>query len=171
RIPQDTGDFRLISRRALEVLNAMPESHRFVRGMVSWVGFRQVPLLYERQPRLTGRSGYPLRKMIRLALDAITGFSTRPLRIASLFGLLFGALGGIGVVVSVAAWLSGATVPGWTSVMVVMLALGGIQLAVLGILGEYLGRLYLEAKRRPLFVIDEIHTRNAAHAARRASSG
>jgi polyisoprenyl-phosphate glycosyltransferase len=159
RIPQDTGDFRLISRRVVDVLNSMPESHRFIRGMVSWVGFKQVPLPYERKPRFAGRSSYPVRKMVRLALDALTGFSIRPLRIASVLGILFALLGGIGIVTSLVGWLTGNTVPGWTSVMVVMLALGGIQLAVLGIVGEYLGRLYIEAKRRPLYVIDEICTR------------
>jgi polyisoprenyl-phosphate glycosyltransferase len=171
RIPQDTGDFRLMSRRALEVLNAMPESHRFVRGMVSWVGFKQVALEYERQPRHVGSTGYPLRKMIRLALDAITGFSTRPLRIASLLGMVFGALGGIGILYSLGSWISGNVVPGWTSVMVAVLTVGGIQLVVLGIIGEYLGRLYLEAKRRPLFIIEEVRTRDAIAAPRRAAAG
>jgi dolichol-phosphate mannosyltransferase len=172
RIPQDTGDFRLVSRRALDVLNSMPEAHRFVRGMVSWLGFGQVALQYERQARHAGESGYPLRKMIRLGLDAITGFSTRPLRIASLLGLLFGALGCVGIIYSLVAWAAGATVAGWTSVMVALLTLGGIQLAVLGIIGEYLGRLYLEAKRRPLYVIDDIRSRDsAASAGRRTSNG
>jgi polyisoprenyl-phosphate glycosyltransferase len=171
RIPQDTGDFRLMSRRALEVLNAMPESQRFIRGMVSWVGFKQVPLHYERQPRAAGSSGYPLRKMVRLALDAITGFSTRPLRIASFLGLAFGVLGGIGIIISIVSWITGTTVPGWTSVMVVVLALGGIQLAVLGIIGEYLGRLYIEAKRRPLYVIDEVRTRGTVAAIRHGTGG
>jgi dolichol-phosphate mannosyltransferase len=159
RIPQDTGDFRLMSKRVLDVLNGMPETHRFVRGMVSWVGFRQVPVLYERQPRVAGSSNYPLRKMLRLAFDAITGFSTRPLRLASLLGLAFGCLGAIGVLLSIVAWAMGTTIPGWTSVVVILLTLGGIQLAVLGIIGEYLGRLYIEVKRRPLFVIDEIRGR------------
>jgi glycosyltransferase involved in cell wall biosynthesis len=160
RIPQDAGDFRLISRRVLEVLKDMPESHRYVRGMVSWVGFRQVAIPYQRQPRTSGTSGYPLRKMLRLAFDAITGFSTRPLRLASLLGVAFGCLGALGVVVTISAWAMGATVPGWASVVVILLTLGGIQLAVLGIIGEYLGRLYVEVKRRPLYVIDEIRTRH-----------
>lgn len=159
RIPQDAGDFRLISRRVLEVLKDMPESHRYVRGMVSWVGFRQVAIPYQRQPRTSGTSGYPLRKMLRLAFDAITGFSTRPLRLASLLGVAFGCLGAIGVLATISAWAMGATVPGWASVVVILLTLGGIQLAVLGIIGEYLGRLYVEVKRRPLYVIDEIRMR------------
>lgn len=155
-IPRDTGDFRLMSRRVVDALNRMPESQRFVRGMVSWVGFRQVPIPYERDARTTGASNYPLRKMVRLALDAITGFSTRPLRLASILGLIFAGLGLIGIVISVGGWLAGSTVPGWTSAMVVALALGGIQLVVLGIIGEYLGRLYLETKRRPLYIVEEV---------------
>jgi dolichol-phosphate mannosyltransferase len=157
-IPPDSGDFRLVSRRALAVLNGMPERQRFVRGMIGWIGFRQVALPYERQARTTGRSSYPLRTMIRLALDAITGFSTRPLRLASLLGLFMAALGGIGIVITVGAWIGGRTVAGWASVMVVLLSLGGIQLIVLGIIGEYLGRLYMESKQRPLYVVDEIRS-------------
>jgi dolichol-phosphate mannosyltransferase len=159
QIPRDTGDFRLMSRRVLEVLKGMPESHRFMRGMVSWVGFRQVAVPYQREVRVAGSSSYPLRKMLRLAFDAITGFSTRPLRLASLLGLVFGLLGVLGVAVTLVAWAMDVTVPGWASVMVVVLTLGGIQLAVLGIIGEYLGRLYIEVKRRPLFIIDEIRAR------------
>ena len=160
RIPVDTGDFRLMSRRAVDVLNSMPEAHRFIRGMVGWLGFKQVPLAYDRQPRRAGTTNYPLRRMIRLAIDAITGFSIRPLRIASMLGILFALLGLAGVLFSVWGWFFGRTVPGWTSVMVVLLTIGGIQLTVLGIIGEYLGRLYIESKRRPLFVIDEIRRRS-----------
>jgi dolichol-phosphate mannosyltransferase len=155
-IPIDAGDFRLMSTRVVAILNAMPEQHRFIRGMVSWIGFRQVPLTYVREARNAGQSGYPLRKMLRLAMDAITGFSTRPLRIASLLGISFAAFGLVGVLATITSWFLGATIPGWASFMVVMLVLGGVQLAVVGILGEYVGRLYLEVKRRPLYVIDEI---------------
>jgi polyisoprenyl-phosphate glycosyltransferase len=162
-IPMDTGDFRLMSRRVLAVLNSMPEEHRFVRGMVSWIGFRQVPIDYARDPRTQGSSSYPLRKMLGLAMDAVTSFSTRPLRLASLFGLSFSLLGLIGVCWSIGAWLAGAALPGWTSVMVVVLVLGGVQLAVIGILGEYIGRIYMEVKRRPLYVIEEVF-RAAPHA-------
>jgi len=170
RIPVDTGDFRLMSRRAVDVLNSMPETHRFIRGMVGWLGFKQVPLEYDREPRKAGTSNYPLRRMIRLALDAITSFSIRPLRIASMLGILFALLGLAGVVFSVSGWFFGRTLPGWTSVMVVILTLGGIQLTVLGIIGEYLGRLYIESKRRPLYVIDEIRTRDRAPNASPASA-
>ena len=156
RIPKDTGDFRLMSRRVVEQLNAMPECQRFVRGMISWIGFEQVSVSYERQPRVAGKSGYPLRRMVRLALDAITSFSIRPLRIASLLGLAFAGMGALGAVGAVVSWLVGETIPGWTSVMVVILTIGGIQLTVLGIIGEYLGRLYVESKRRPLYLIEDI---------------
>lgn len=170
-IPRDSGDFRLMSRRTLEVLNGMPERQRFVRGMVSWIGFRQTALPYERQPRNAGTSHYPLRRMIRLAFDAITSFSTRPLRIASLLGLMFAVMGCAGITISLVSWANGSTIPGWTSVMVVVLALGGIQLTVLGIMGEYLGRLYLEAKQRPLYVIDQIHRRGAQADAQLTAAG
>lgn len=164
-IPMDAGDFRLMSARIVAILNSMPEQHRFIRGMVSWIGFRQVPLIYVREARNAGQSGYPLRKMLRLAMDAITGFSTRPLRIASLLGISFAVLGLLGVLATIASWSMGATVPGWASFMVVMLVLGGVQLAVIGILGEYVGRLYLEVKRRPLYLIDEIRGTALTHAA------
>ena len=155
-IPIDTGDFRLLTRRALDVLNAMPEHHRFVRGMVSWIGFRQVPIHYDRDPRRAGATGYSLAKMVRLAVDGITGFSVRPLRLASYFGAAFGLLAMITLVYVMASWASGDVVAGWTSLMVVVLILGSIQLFVIGLMGEYLGRLYVEAKRRPLYVIADV---------------
>ena len=155
-IPVDAGDFRLISRRVVELLADMPEQHRFLRGMVSWVGLKQVPVHYERATRTHGQTNYPFGRMFRLAVDAVTSFSTRPLRMASMIGLGFGTLGLVGVVYALVGWAMGQTVPGWTSVMVVVLMLGGIQLFVVGILGEYLGRLYIEAKRRPLYIVDQI---------------
>ncbi|MBK8480271.1 MAG: glycosyltransferase family 2 protein [Proteobacteria bacterium] len=155
-IPLDTGDFRLISRRALEALLAMPEQHRFVRGMVSWIGFHQTPLLYDRAERFSGVTKYPLSKMVRFALDAITGFSIRPLRLASYFGLLLAVPAFLLLVYTLYSWLAGHTVQGWTSLMVVVLFLGSAQMIVLGVFGEYVGRLYMEAKRRPLFVIRAI---------------
>lgn len=155
-IPVDTGDFRLMTRRALDVLNAMPEHHRFIRGMVAWIGLRQEAFLYERSPRFSGTTNYPLKKMVRFALDAITGFSTQPLRLASYLGFAVALLGLLLLVYTLIGWLAGKTVEGWTSLMVVVTALTSAQLFVLGILGEYIGRLYVEAKRRPLFVIDEV---------------
>jgi dolichol-phosphate mannosyltransferase len=155
-IPRDTGDFRLVSRRALDVLLVMPEQHRFVRGMVSWIGFRQVPLRYVRDPRATGETKYPLRRMLRFAADAITSFSVRPLRLSAYAGALC-AFASLGLLLfTVVAWRNDRTVRGWASLMCVVLLLGAVQLLVLGMIGEYLGRLFLEAKRRPLFVVDEV---------------
>jgi glycosyltransferase involved in cell wall biosynthesis len=155
-IPPDTGDFRLLSAHVVQVLNRMPEQHRFVRGMVSWAGFKQVALPYVRCARAGGTSNYSFGTMLRLALDAITGFSIRPLRIASVIGLVSAFLGLVGVVLTLIDWLGGKTVQGWASVMVVILVLGGLQLVMIGILGEYLGRLYIEAKRRPLYIVSDI---------------
>jgi glycosyltransferase involved in cell wall biosynthesis len=158
RIPVDTGDFRLMSRKALAHLNAMPEQFRFVRGMVAWIGLKQAPLPYKRAARFAGETKYPLRRMLRFAVDAITSFSVRPLRFASHIGIAFGFLGLISLGCILIFWLRGDVVPGWTSLAALILILGSIQLTVLGILGEYLGRMYIEAKRRPLFIIDEIAT-------------
>ena len=124
--------------------------------MVSWIGMRQVAVRYDRDARGGGQTNYQFGRMLRLAIDAITSFSTRPLHIASLAGLGFGFLGFLGVAYAVVGWAIGQTAPGWTSVIVVVMTLGGIQLFVVGILGEYLGRIYIEAKRRPLFIIDQV---------------
>jgi dolichol-phosphate mannosyltransferase len=155
-LPLDTGDFRLMNRRTVAVLNNMPEQHRFIRGMVAWIGLRQVPLLYDRDPRCAGETHYPLHRMIRLAFDAITGFSVMPLRLASLAGACVGVIGLLLLSYTLVGWLTGRVTQGWTSLMSLMLILGGAQLLLLGIFGEYLGRLYIEAKRRPLFVVDRV---------------
>ncbi len=155
-IPLDTGDFRLISRRALNILNAMPEQHRFIRGMVSWIGFRQEALPYDRAARFAGETKYPFSKMLRFAVDAITSFSVKPLRVASWLGVGAGFGGLAAIVYVLAAWLSGYAVSGWTSLMVITLILGSSQLLVAGVMGEYLGRLYLESKGRPLFIIESV---------------
>ena len=155
-IPLDTGDFRLMSRRALDALLAMPEQHRFVRGMVSWIGFPQKALLYDREERFAGTTKYPLKKMIRFAIDAITGFSIQPLRFASQIGLILAALGALIIAYVTVGWLSGEAVAGWTSLMAVIVVLGSVQMFVLGVIGEYLGRLYMQSKRRPLFLIQDV---------------
>lgn len=155
-IPLDTGDFRLMSRRALDTFLSMPEQARFIRGMVAWIGFRQVPLPYDRAERHAGETHYPFAKMLRLAFDAVTGFSTAPLRLASQLGL---ALTGFSLLIAVyigIAWISGHTVAGWTSLMLVVIGLGAAQMFVLGLLGEYVGRLYVEAKRRPLYIVADV---------------
>ncbi len=155
-IPRDAGDFRLMSRRALDVLLEMPERHRFVRGMVSWIGFRQVPLPYDRHARFAGQTKYPLRKMVRFALDAITAFSTKPLALASWAGIGMGFLSCALLVYSLASWLRGDAVVGWTSLMAAVTLLGSVQLIVLGVIGEYIGRMYEQVKGRPLFIIERV---------------
>lgn len=155
-IPLDTGDFRLMSRRALDILNAMPERNRFIRGMVSWIGLRQVPIFYSRHPRFAGSTSYPFGKMFLLAIDAITGFSVVPLRLAAFGGVALGVLGVLSLLWVIVDWAMGNVVRGWTSVMSIVLIIGSVQLLVLGIFGEYLGRMFFEVKRRPLFIIDEV---------------
>lgn len=159
-VPLDAGDFRLMNRRALDVLNQMPEQHRFVRGLVAWIGLRQIPFPYDRAARVAGETGYPFVKMVRFAMDAITSFSVLPLRLASLFGVFIGVLGILGLAYTLGSWAFGFVVQGWTSVATIVLIIGGVQLILLGVFGEYLGRLYLEAKRRPLYVIDTVLARN-----------
>ena len=155
-IAADAGDFRLIGRRALDHLNAMPERFRFIRGMVSWIGLKQVAFPYKRDARFSGTTHYPLRKMVILALDAMTSFSVVPLRFASYLGVAFGLLGLLMTVYALYSWVAGDVVPGWTSLASIVLVLGSVQLFVLGIFGEYLGRMYMETKRRPLYFVNEI---------------
>ena len=155
-IPLDTGDFRLMTRRALDAFLSLPEQARFIRGMVAWIGFKQVPFPYDRHERHVGESKYPLAKMIRFALDAITGFSTAPLRFASHVGLLLTAASALLVLYILIGWLFGAAIPGWTSLMLVVVVLGAVQMFVLGMIGEYLGRLYVESKRRPLYLVADV---------------
>ena len=155
-IPRDTGDFRLMSRRVLQVLLSMPEMHRFTRGMVSWIGFHQVPLLYDRQSRFAGETKYPIRKMVRFALDAITAFSIKPLLLTSLVGLLTALFALVLGACSVYAYIRGSTITGWTSLMAVITLMSSVQLIVLGVFGEDIGRLYEQSKCRPLFVIEQV---------------
>lgn len=155
-IPLDTGDFRLMTRRALDALLALPEQARFIRGMVAWVGFRQVPFAYDRAERHAGETNYPLGKMVRLALDAVTGFSTAPLRWASHLSVVLAACSMLLLVYIGWGYFVGDHVQGWTSTMLVVVVLSSIQMFVLGMIGEYLGRLYIEAKRRPLYLIADV---------------
>ncbi|MDB5686616.1 MAG: glycosyltransferase, partial [Rhizorhabdus sp.] len=155
-IPLDTGDFRLMTRRALNTILAMPESNRFVRGMVSWAGFTQVAFVYNRNERHAGETKYPLSKMLKLTFDALTGFSIAPLRMASLIGVALGGLAFVMIAYTIQRWFAGEVIPGWTSLMCVVVMLGSIQLTIIGIFGEYLGRIYIETKGRPLFVIRNV---------------
>jgi dolichol-phosphate mannosyltransferase len=154
-IPRDTGDFRLVSRKALDAVLSMPERSRFVRGMFAWAGFRQIGIEYARAPRELGETKYPLRKMVRFAVDAMTAFSTKPLKFAtrmSFASLGFSALMMVYVIYSLLVY---QTAPGWASVVLVISLFSGVQLLTLGILGEYVGRLYVEAKNRPLYFVSE----------------
>jgi len=164
-MPVDSGDFRLMTRRVVDILKRMPEQHRFIRGLVSWIGFHQVALAYDRAPRTSGKSHYSFARMIGLAFDALTSFSIVPLRLASYLGLLVGVLGILMLGYSLGSWALGHVVEGWTSLLTVILILGSTQLILFGLLGEYVGRLYLESKRRPLFVIDQVLTQNASTSA------
>lgn len=154
-IPEDTGDFRLIDRKAVNVLNRMREHHRFIRGMSVWVGFRQTGVKYKRAARFAGATKYPLRKMLRFASDAITGFSYFPLQLATYMGFIAAGISilAIPVVIAVRLWGSSEPLLGQATTLIVVLFLGGVQLISLGILGEYIGRLYEEAKGRPLYVV------------------
>ena len=155
-IPLDAGDFRLMSRRALDALLAMPEQARFIRGMVAWIGFKQVPFPYDRAERFAGATKYPLKKMMRFAFDALTGFSSAPLKLASHAGLWL-SFGSVLLILYIAyAWAAGRNIQGWTSLMLVVVVLGAIQMFVLALMGEYIGRLYNEAKRRPLYIVQEV---------------
>lgn len=155
-IPRDTGDFRLITRRTADRLNAMPESDRFIRGMVAWLGGRQAEILYDRDPRYAGVSHYTLGRMVRLAVAGITGFSTLPLRLASFLAGL-GVLMALSIgVYAIAAYLLGSVQVGWTSLALLIVCFSTAQLACLAVLGSYLGRTYMQVKGRPLFLIDEI---------------
>lgn len=155
-IPPDTGDYRLMDRRVVDQINALPERSRFLRGLVCWVGFKRTGLLYDRAERFAGTSKYPLRKMLRLAIDGITSFSTLPLRLSFTMGLVATMVAFvIGVWGVVEKFIHPVTTsPGWTSLIVAIVFLGGIQLITIGILGEYIGRIYDEVKQRPLYIED-----------------
>lgn len=157
RIPVDAGDFRLMDRRAVNALLAMPERQRLLRAMSSWIGFRQVPLEYERAARFAGTTKYPLGKMINLALDGIVSFSTVPLRLVTLCGFVAAAASFLGILYSVAVRLfTHEWVRGWFTLFIGILLLGAMQMISLGIVGEYIGRIYTEVKQRPLFLIGEL---------------
>jgi dolichol-phosphate mannosyltransferase len=160
-IPTDTGDFRLMSRRAILALSGLREANRFVRGLVAWIGFRQTAVYYDRKARFAGDTHYPLHKMLRFASDGIVSFSTLPLRIATLLGVMSGVIAaGVAVWVVIAVFSGAFVVPGWATLMLAVSLASSAQLLMIGILGEYLGRVYDEVKRRPLYLVDD--TRNLA---------
>lgn len=155
-IPVDTGDFRLMSRRVLDELLKLPEQHRFLRGLVAWLGFRQVPIDYVREARFAGETKYPLKRMLRFAFDAIAGFSSAPLRLSIWFAGLSMAIALLVGLYVLASWLFFDTARGWASLTLVIAFFSAVQLFCLGMLGEYVGRIYGEAKGRPLYVLREI---------------
>jgi glycosyltransferase involved in cell wall biosynthesis len=171
-LPVDSGDFRLMDRRALEALLAMPERSRFLRGMTVWIGFTQTAVPYQRAARTAGETKFSLRKMLRFSFDAISSFSYFPLQLATVLGFIISAFAFLAIPLTVVARLRGIFVPGISSTLVVVLLLGGIQLITLGVVGEYVGRIYDEVKRRPLYVVrdtvnvdrDEVGPRSTARA-------
>jgi dolichol-phosphate mannosyltransferase len=157
RIPRAAGDFRLIGRKALNALLSMPERHRLLRGMCSWVGYSQYAFPYRRAPRMAGATKYSLRRMLALAMDGIVSFSTIPLKVVTLLGFSSAALACIGMIYTLAVRLfTHAWVRGWATIWIGILFLGGIQMIGIGVLGEYIGRIYTEITHRPLFLIDEL---------------
>ncbi|MCB0834509.1 MAG: glycosyltransferase family 2 protein [Bacteroidetes bacterium] len=155
-IPLDTGDFCLMDKVVVQHLNSMPERNRFVRGLRSWVGFRQVGIPYERDRRRAGEVKYTLPKLIKLAIDGLFSFSQFPLRLTTLFGLIVSSLSFVGGLIAVVLKYTDIYTPrGWTSTLVIVFFLGGIQLIAIGIIGEYVGRIYDEVKQRPQYVVEE----------------
>ena len=154
-LTENSGDFRLIDRRALDALLSMRERNRYLRGMTVWVGFTQSAVPYKRDPRYAGETKYPLRKMLRFALDAIASFSHAPLQAATVIGFWCAMLAFLGIPVAVAMRVFGQFVPGVTTTVIAVLLLGGIQLMAIGVIGEYVGRIYDEVKRRPLYLVKE----------------
>ena len=159
-IPADTGDFRLMDRKIVGALRQMRESHRFIRGMVSWVGGRQVAVLYDRQPRFAGKTKYPLRRMVSFALDAITSFSVVPLRWVTYLALLIIVLAVLATLTVFVVKLTHPDyfIPGFAATMLTIIFFGGVQLLALGVIGEYLGRMYESVKSRPIYLIEGIYT-------------
>lgn len=155
-IPRDTGDFRLVDRQVVNALVAMREQHRFMRGLSVWVGFRQEAVQYERHERFAGETKYPFRKMLKFSLDAITSFSHVPLQLATTFGFILAGISLIGIIVAIILRLFTDAIVGQASTLILVLFLGGIQLIFLGIIGEYLGRIYDEVRSRPLYIVREL---------------
>ncbi|KRF55609.1 glycosyltransferase family 2 protein [Priestia megaterium] len=155
-IPLDTGDFRLLDRKVCNQMNSIQEKNRFVRGLVSWVGFKQIAVEYERDERLAGESKYPLKKMLKLSMDGITSFSYKPLKLASYAGVTLSGIGFIYLLVVMYLKLfTDSTITGWSSLIVIQLFFSGIILIILGMIGEYIGRIYDETKNRPLYIVRE----------------
>ncbi len=158
-IPRNTGDFRLIDKKVSIVINSMKEHDRFLRGMVSWVGFRQTGVQFDRDARHSGTTNYPFKKMIKLAADGIFGFSTYPLRFIAKIGYFISFWAFVGIIYAIAYKIifPENTVEGWTFIVISILLIGGIQLITLGIIGSYIGRIYAESQDRPLYIVDKVY--------------
>lgn len=167
-IPSDTGDFRLMDRKVAEALRGMRERHRFIRGMVSWVGGRQEPVVYDRKPRFAGETKYPLRKMISFAIDAITSFSVVPLRLVTYLALFILALAVVMTLVVFGVKLANPNyfIPGYASLILLIMFFGGVQLLALGVIGEYLGRMFESIKARPIYIVDQVYQQGTSVAPR-----
>jgi dolichol-phosphate mannosyltransferase len=167
-IPVDTGDFRIISRKVVDALKSMPEQNKFIRGQISWIGYRQTYVEYDRAERAGGETGYTYRKMIRLALDGITGFSDAPLKAATISGFVVSAVAFMVMLYTLfARFVTGDYEPGWASLMISILFLGGVQLIAVGIIGEYIARLSANVRQRPLYIISDTNiTREEPHTAK-----
>lgn len=155
-IPRDVGDFRLMDRRVVDALVSMREHHRFMRGLSAWVGFRQEAVPYDRQERFAGKTKYPLKRMIHFSLDAITSFSHLPLQLATTFGFILASISLVGIIVAAFLRLFVGAIVGQASTLILVLFLGGVQLIFLGIIGEYLGRIYDEVRARPLYIVHHV---------------
>ncbi|MDR7002116.1 glycosyltransferase family 2 protein [Neobacillus niacini] len=161
-IPLDTGDFRLLDRKVCDQMNNLQEKNRFVRGLVSWVGFKQIAVEYERDERLAGESKYPLKKMLKLSMDGITSFSYKPLKLASYAGGVLSLIGFFYLfVVLYLKIFTNTTITGWSSIIVIQLLFNGFILFILGITGEYIGRIYDESKHRPLYIVQDIYQKES----------
>lgn len=155
-IPMDTGDFRIIHRKVVDQINKMPEKQKFLRGQMAWVGFRQTFIEYDRDERLSGDSGYTFRKMFRFAMDGITSFSNFPLRVATISGFACAFIGFILIIYTLySRYILKDYEPGWSSLMITIVFIGGIQLIGIGIIGEYISRIYDNIRNRPLYIVDE----------------
>ncbi len=161
-IPLDTGDFRLLDRKVCDEMKRLPEKNRYVRGLVSWVGFRQTAVEYVRDERFAGESKYPLKKMLKLSMDGMTSFSSKPLKAAGIAGVLISAAGFVYLlVVLIEKWFTRVTVPGWSSLIALQIIFSGCILMFLGVIGEYLGRIYDEVKQRPLYIVSSVYTKKS----------
>lgn len=155
-IPADTGDFRMFTRKVLIELKKLREKHRFIRGMIPWLGFKSIPVRYHRDERFAGNTKYPLKKMVKFAADAIFSFSNSPLKVANYIGFLAVGSGSVGAFYMIYLRLfTDVAVPGLTSILTTIVLIGGIQILMLGIIGEYVGRIFIEEKSRPLYIVDE----------------